>query len=45
MLHKSTEKTLKFYLKLIDSLVKLIILYACECWRNSLAELGRTAWK
>ena len=30
MLHKSKEKTIDVYLKLIDSLVKPIILYACE---------------
>ena len=36
MLHKSKEKTIDVYLKLIDSLVKPIILYACECWGDSL---------
>ena len=36
MLHKSKEKTVGTYLKLIDSLVKPIILYACECWGDSL---------
>ena len=36
MLHKSKEKTIEVYLKLIDSLVKAIILYACECWGDSL---------
>ena len=30
------EKTIDFYLKLVDSLVKPIILYACECWGDSL---------
>ena len=29
---KSKEKTIGTYLKLVDSLVKLVILYACECW-------------
>ena len=36
MLNKSKEKTIDTYLKLIDSLVKPIILYACECWGDSL---------
>ena len=36
MLHKSKEETIGVYLKLIDSLVKPIILYACECWVDSL---------
>jgi len=31
-LHKSRRKTIKTYLCLIDSLVKPIILYACEAW-------------
>ena len=35
MLNKSKEKTIATYLKLIDSLVKPIILYACECWGDS----------
>ena len=30
------EKTIDVYLKLIDFLVKPIILYACECWGDSL---------
>ena len=36
MLHKLKEKTIDFCLKLIDFLVKLIILCACECWGDSL---------
>ena len=36
MLNKSKEKTIGTYLKLIDSLVKPIILYACESWGDSL---------
>ena len=36
MLHKSKEKTIGVFLKHIDSLVKPIILYACECWGDSL---------
>ena len=36
MLHKSKEKTIDVYLKLINSLVKSIILNACECWGDSL---------
>ena len=36
MLHKSKEKTIDVYLKLIDSLAKPVILYACECWGDSL---------
>ena len=36
MLHKSKEKTIDVYLKLINSLVKPIILYACECCGDSL---------
>ena len=35
-LHKSKQRTIDVYLKLIDSLVNPIILYACECWRYSL---------
>ena len=36
MLHKSKEKTIHTYLKLTNSLVKPVVLYACECWGNSL---------
>ena len=36
ILHKSKEKTVDTYLKLIDSLIKPIILYACESWGDSL---------
>ena len=36
MLSKSKEKTVSTYFKLIDSLVKPVILYACECWGDSL---------
>ena len=36
MLHKSKEKTIDVYLKLIESLVKPIILCACESWGDSL---------
>ena len=36
MLHKWNEKTIDVYLNLIDSLVKPIILYVCECWGYSL---------
>ena len=32
MSSKSKEKSIGTYLKLVDSLVKLVILYACECW-------------
>ena len=30
------EKTIGTYLKLVDSLVKPVILYACECWGDSM---------
>ena len=36
MLSKSKEKTIGTYLKLVDSLVKPVILYACECWGDSM---------
>ena len=36
MLRKSKEKTIGTYLKLVDSLVKPVILYACECWGDSI---------
>ena len=36
MLHKSKGITIDVYLKLIESLVKSIILYVCECWRDSI---------
>ena len=36
MLSKSKEKTIGTYLKLVDSLVKPVILYAYECWSNSM---------
>ena len=36
MLHKLKEKTIDVYLKLIGSLLRPIILYACECWGDSL---------
>ena len=36
MLSKSKGKTIGTYLKLVDSLVKLVILYACECWGDSM---------
>ena len=36
MLHRSKEKTIDVYLKLIDSVVKPIILHSCECWGDSL---------
>ena len=36
MLYKAKEKTIHIYLKLIDSLVKSIILYACKYWGDSL---------
>ena len=36
MLHKSKEKIIAVYLKLIDYLVRPTILYACECWGDSL---------
>ena len=38
MLHQSKEKTIDVYLKRIDSLVKPINLYVCECWGDSLKE-------
>ena len=33
---QSKEKTIGVYLKLIDSLIKPITLYTCECWEDSL---------
>ena len=36
MLSKSKEKTIGTYLKLVDSLVKQAVLYACECWGDSM---------
>ena len=36
MLPKSKEKTIDIYLILIDSLIKPVILYACDCWGDSL---------
>ena len=38
MLLKSKGKTVNTYLKLINSIIKpiIIMLYACECWGNSL---------
>ena len=36
MLRKSKEKRIDVYLKLIDSLVKPVISYACECWGDFL---------
>ena len=36
MLHKSKEKPIDVYLKLIDYLVRPIVLYACESWGHSL---------
>ena len=36
MLSKSKEKTFGTYLKLVDSLVKPFILYAYECWGDSM---------
>ena len=36
MQQKSKEKTAGTYLKLFDSIVKSIILYACGCWGNPL---------
>ena len=36
MLSKSKEKIIGTYLKLVDSLVKPVILYACECWGDSM---------
>ena len=33
---QSKEKTIGVYLKLIDSLMKPITLYTCECWEDSL---------
>ena len=35
MLSKSKDKTIFTCLKLVDSLVKPVILYACECWGDS----------
>ena len=34
MLSKSKE--ISIYLKLVDSLVKPVILYTCECWGDSM---------
>ena len=36
MLSKSKEKTTGTYFKLVDSLVKPVILYACEFWDDSM---------
>ena len=36
MLHKSKQKTIDVCLRLTDSLVKPIILYAFDCWGDSL---------
>ena len=36
MLSKSNEKTIGTYFKLVDSLVKPVIPYACECWCQSM---------
>ena len=36
MLSKPKEKTIGTYLKLVDSLTKPVILYACECWDDSM---------
>ena len=36
MLSKSKEKTIDKYLKLTDSLVKPVTLYACECYGDSM---------
>ena len=36
ILSKSKEKTIGTDLKLADSLVKPVILYACECWGHSM---------
>ena len=35
-LSKSKEKAIGTYHKLVDSLVKPVILYACECWGDSI---------
>ena len=36
MFSKLKEKTIGTYLKLANSLVKPVILYACECWDDSI---------
>ena len=36
MLRKSKEKAIGTYLKLVDSLVKPVILHACDCWGDSM---------
>ena len=36
MLHKSKQKTIDVCLRLTDSLVKPVILYAFDCWGDSL---------
>ena len=36
MLSKSKEKAIRRYLKLVDFLVKPVILYAYECWGDSM---------
>ena len=38
MLDKSKEKTFSTQLKLMHSIIKPILLYACECWRDSLTK-------
>ena len=35
---KNVKQTIGTYLKLADSLVKPVILYACECWGDSMKE-------
>jgi len=32
MLNKSKSKTVKTYLKLVDTIVKPVALYSCEAW-------------
>ena len=38
MVSNTKEKTIGTYLKPVDSLMKPVILYACECWGDSMKE-------